>query len=122
MVIVEGSSGNRARGISVRGKFVLSRNLWYKSTGSPHVAIRCSDPPAAYATGEPGQVQRRDRVGIVEGSCGYRAPAVSIWGKFVLSRNLGYKMRGRHVPAAVRHGRARQSSWTGRCGDCRRVL
>ena len=25
-------------------------------------------------------------------------------------------------PAAVRHGRSRQSSGTGPCGDCRRVL
>ena len=26
-----------------------------------------------FATGEPGRVQGRDRAGIVEGSCGYRA-------------------------------------------------
>ena len=31
----------------------------------------------------------RDRMGIVEGSCGY-----SIRGKLVLSRNVGYKTRG----------------------------
>ena len=74
-------------------------------------------PQQWYATGEPSKVQGRDRVGIVEGSCGYRARGVNIRGKFVLSRNLGYKMRGRHIPAAVRHGKARQSSWTGRCGD-----
>ena len=48
--------------------------------------------------GEPGNVQGRDRVGIVEGSCGYRARGVSIRGKFVLSRNPGYKRGGgRHV-------------------------
>ena len=34
---------------------------------------------------------------IVEGSCGYRARGVNIPGKFVLSRNPGYKTRGRHV-------------------------
>ena len=33
-------------------------------------------------------------MGIVEGSCGYRARGVSIRGKFDLSRNLGYKTRG----------------------------
>ena len=47
-----------------------------------------------YATEEPGKVQGRDPVGIVEGSYGYRARGVSIRGKFGSSRNLGYKMRG----------------------------
>ena len=79
-------------------------------------------PPSSGTPWESQAKQGRDRVGIVEGSCGYRARGVSIRGKFVLSRNLGYKMKGRHVPAAVHHGRARQSSWTGRCRDCRRVL
>ena len=32
--------------------------------------------------------------GTVEGSSGYRVPGVSIRGKFVLSRNLGYKTSG----------------------------
>ena len=32
-------------------------------------------------------------MGIVEGSCGYRARRVSIRGKSVLSRNPGYKTR-----------------------------
>ena len=31
-----------------------------------------------YATGEPGKVQGRDRVGIVEGFCGYRARGVAM--------------------------------------------
>ena len=47
-----------------------------------------------YATGEPGKVQGRERGGIVEGSCGYRARRVSIIGRFVLSRNPWYKNRG----------------------------
>ena len=34
-----------------------------------------------YSTGEPGKGQGRDRVGIVEDSCGYRARGVSISGK-----------------------------------------
>ena len=50
-------------------------------------------PQQRYIPGEPGNVQGRDRVGIVEGSCGYRARGVSIRGKFVLSRNSGYKTR-----------------------------
>ena len=65
------------RGFSIRGKFVLS---------SP--------------SGKMGTVDlfaRRDRVGIVEGSCGYRTRRVSIHRKFVLSRNPGYKTRGRLV-------------------------
>ena len=33
-------------------------------------------------------------MGIVEGSCGYRALGVGIRGMFVLSRNVGYKSRG----------------------------
>ena len=44
--------------------------------------------------GEPGKLQSRDRVGIVEGSCGNRARGVSIRGQFVLSRNMGYRTRG----------------------------
>ena len=54
----------------------------------------CRVPQQRYATGEPGKVQGGDRVGIVERSCGYLARGVSIRGKFVLSRNPGYKTRG----------------------------
>ena len=50
----------------------------------------CRVPQQRCATGEePGNVQERYREGIVEGSSG-----VNIGGKFVLSRNLGYKTRG----------------------------
>ena len=42
---------------------------------------------------EPGKVQGRDCVGIIEMFCGYRARGVSILGKFGLSRNLGDKTR-----------------------------
>ena len=59
----------------------------------------CRMPPAAVLLGEPDKVQGRDPVGIVEGSCWYRAHGVSNQGKFVLSRNPRYKTRvGRHVP------------------------
>ena len=48
MGIVEGSCGYRGRGISIRGKFVLSRNPGYKTRGGRHVAERSSDPWVAY--------------------------------------------------------------------------
>ena len=51
-------------------------------------------PKQRYIPGKQGKLQGRDRVGIVEGSCGYRARGISIRGKFVLSRNVGYKTRG----------------------------
>ena len=107
---VEGSCGYRARGISIRGKFVLLRNPGYKTRGvamwlnvlgensfyrapggkwAQETSAGC--PKQQYVTGESGKAQERDRVGIVEGSCGYRARGVSIRGKFVLSRNPGYK-------------------------------
>ena len=68
--IVEGSCGYRAHGVSIWGKFVLSRNLWYKTRGGRHVAKRSSDFQQRYATGELVKVQGRDRVGIVVGYCG----------------------------------------------------
>ena len=51
--------------------------------------------PGAPSSGTPreSQAKLRDRGGIVEGSCGYRARGVSIRGKFVLSRSPGYKAR-----------------------------
>ena len=54
----------------------------------------CRISPATHVMRDPGKVQGRDRVGIVEGSCGYRAREVSIRGKFVLSRNPGYHTSG----------------------------
>ena len=50
----------------------------------------CRVPPSSGTSRE----SQADHVGIVEGSCGYRARGVSIRGKFVLSRNPGYKTRG----------------------------
>ena len=53
--------------------------------------------PGAPSSGTSRECQamfRDDIVGIVEGSCGYRARGFSIRGKFVLSRNPGYKTRG----------------------------
>ena len=54
------------------------------------------------------KLQSRDRVGIVERSCGYRARGVSFRGKFVLSRHVANKTKwGRHV--AKRSSDARQA-------------
>ena len=69
---------------------VLRENSFYRAPGGKWAQETC----AGYATREPGKVQGQDRVGIVESSCGYRAPWVSIRGKFVLSRNPGYKTSG----------------------------
>ena len=65
------------RGSSIRGKFVLSSPRGYSAKGT---CTGC--PQQRYATGEPGNVQGRDRVGFVEGG-----PGVSIRGKIILSRN-----------------------------------
>ena len=44
------------------------------------------------------KLQSRDRVGIVERSCGYQARGVSFRGKFVLSRHVANKTKwGRHA-------------------------
>ena len=53
--------GPRAR---IRGKFVLSRNLGYKTSGGGgrHLANRCSDPRLAYPE---VKLQRRDLVRVV---------------------------------------------------------
>ena len=75
------------RGVSIRGKFVVSDIKWAQET-----CAGC--PEQMYATGEPGKVQGRDRVGIVERSCGYRTRMVSVRGKFVLSKSPGHKTRG----------------------------
>ena len=64
MGIVEGSCGHRARGVSIRGKSVLSRNPGYQTRGEGgrHVAKRSSDPRVAYPE---VNVQVRDLVRVV---------------------------------------------------------
>ena len=60
--------------------------------------VLCRVHPTAVHLGRASNVQGRDRVGIVEGSYGYRARGVCIRGKFVLSRNPGVQDEGgRHV-------------------------
>ena len=60
-------------------------NSFYRAQGDKLAQETCVGcPQQLYIPGEPGNVQGRGRVGIVEGSCGYRARGVSIRGKFVL--------------------------------------
>ena len=78
-----------------RGGSVFGENLFYRVPAGGWEHQTCAGcPKQRYITGEAGKVQGLDYVGIVEGSCGYRARWVSIRGKFVLSRNPGYKTRG----------------------------
>ena len=129
--IVEGSYWYRARGVSIWGKFVFSKNLGYKTNGVATWLNLVLNPKQRSATGVPGKLQGRHRVGFAEGSFGFRTRGVSIQRQFVLSRNMGYKTRGvakvsKHSfdppQAASRYGRAMQSSGTGSCRDCSRVL
>ena len=93
----------RARGVSFRGKFVLSRHVAYKTKWGHHVAKRSSDAWQAYPE-------------VIGG----RYP-----GKIRLSRPRGEMGPGdmcRVYIAAVRYRRARQTSKSGPCGDCKRVL
>ena len=82
MGIVECFCGHRARGVSIRGKFVLSRNPGYKTRGGRHVAKRSSDPRVAYPE---VNVQVRDLVRVVGSVAPFAPRGFSIRGKFVLS-------------------------------------
>ena len=77
-------------GAFIRGKFVFSSFREKMGTGdgtgpSASCMYCCPLCPTGgrYVTGEPGKLQGRNRVRIIEGSCGYRARGVSIRGKFV---------------------------------------
>ena len=78
------------RGFSIREKICFIDPMggkWAQDTSA-------GCPQQRYATEEQGKVQRQDRVGVVEGFCGFYARDVSIWAKFVLSTIPGYKIRG----------------------------
>ena len=86
------------------------------------MAKRNSDPRVSYPE---VKLQVRDKVRVV----GIFAPLATLgsftWGKFVLSspwEKMGTGDLCRMPQAAVHHGRARQTSGTGPCGDCRLVL
>ena len=75
-----------------RGGSLFGENSFYRAPGGKWAQETCAGcPQQRYAMGEPGRGQVRDSVGIVERSFGYRARGVSIRGKSVLSRNLGYE-------------------------------
>ena len=60
---------------------------FYRAPGGIWAQMTCVGcPQQRHAAEEPGKVQGRELVGIVEGSCGYWARGISIRGKFVLSR------------------------------------
>ena len=81
--IVGSSCGYRTRGVSVREKFLLSRNPGYKTWGFRHVAKRSSDPRVVYPE---VKVQVRDLMRVVCIVAPFAPPARgSIRGKFVLS-------------------------------------
>ena len=81
--IVKRSHVYLARGISVRGKFVLARNPGYKTSGvAMWLNVRSSDPP--------GSLSRSQSSGMgPSASCGHCCPLSPTWGqysgKFVLS-------------------------------------
>ena len=81
------------------GGAVFVDNSFYQAAGgkcAQETCVGCSQQ--RYATGQPGKIEARGSVDIVEGSCGYRACGVSIPGKFVLSGNPEHKTRGSPCP------------------------
>ena len=67
---------------------------FYRAPGGKWAQKTCAGcPQQRYAMGKPSKVQGWERVVIIEEFCGYRARGVSSRGKFVLSRNMGYKTR-----------------------------
>ena len=76
-------------GAGTRGKFVLSSPRGEVGQGDV-----CRVPLAAVRHGRARQTSESGPCGDCRRGCGYRARGVSIRGKFVLSRNVGYKSRG----------------------------
>ena len=110
MGIVDGSIGYRARGISIREKNVLSRNLGYKTRGGGrHMAKRSCDPRVS----DPEvKLQVRDPVRVVGIVAPFTPLGAGTRGKFVLSsprEKMGTENLRQMPPAAVRHGRVRQT-------------
>ena len=105
----------QGRGVSIRGKIVLSRNPEYKTRG---VAMRLN---VAY----PGSLLRSQKFRY-ENECALwvlltRSPRGSEYsGKIRFIELQGVNGHRRPLPGAPssgRHGRARQSSGRGPCGD-----
>ena len=63
------------------GRSVFAENSFYRAPGGKWAQETCAGcPQQRSTTGEPVKVHGRDRVGIVEWFCGYRARGVSIRG------------------------------------------
>ena len=104
------------------GKIRFIEKYGVQDEGGRHVAKYSSDPRQAYPE---VKLQGRDLVRVVGIVAPFAPMGAGTRGKFVLSSPRGEMGPGdaRRVPlAAVRHGRARQTSESGPCGDCRRVL
>ena len=102
--------------------FFFFRETWGTRLGGRQVAKRSSDPRIAYPE---VKVHLRDLVRFVGIVAPFAPLGLGSRGNFVLSSPRGEMVPGdvcRLPPAAVRHGRARQSSGTGMCGDCKKVL
>ena len=105
------------------GGSVPGENSFNRAPGGKCAQETCAGyPQQRLATGEPGKVLGRDRVGIVEGIVvPFATRGVGIRGKLFLLSPRGKMGTGDlcRVPTApVSHGRTRQSSWTGPCGSC----
>ena len=104
------------------GKIRFIEKPGVQDEGGRHVVKRSSDPRVAHPD---VKVQVRDLVRVVGIVAPFAPMGASTRGKFVLSSprgEMGTWDLSRVPLAAVRHGRARQSSGTGPCGYCRRVL
>ena len=107
---------------SVFGENSIYQETWGTRRGDRHVAKYSSDPRQAYPE---VKLQGRDLVRVVGFVAPFTQMGAGTRGKFVLSSPIGEMGPGDvcRVPlAAVRHGRARQTSEPGPCGNCRRVL
>ena len=107
---------------SVFGENSFYPETWGTSRGGRQVAKHSSDPWQAYPE---VKLQGRDLVRVVDIVAPFAPQGAGTRRKFVLSSPRGEVGQGDvcRVPlAAVRHGRARQTSESGPCGDCRRGL
>ena len=75
----------------VRVGGIVAPFSFYRAPESRWAQETCAEcPQQQYTTGEPSKVHGRDRVGIEEGSSGYRAQRVSIRGKSAGQRGNNY--------------------------------
>ena len=101
-------------------RFIEKRGV--QDEGGRQVAKHSSDPRQAYPE---VKHQRRDLVRVVGIVAPFAPLGAGKRGKFVLSSprgEMGPEDVCRVPLAAVHHGRARQTSESGQCGDCRGVL